>query len=185
MSKARTSKKRNDFFDYFQRSSFAILLLSETGQPTIDEIALWETELLHRGCQGLFSEFAYTGIIWKNNAHLGEPLARNRFSRTLTEPHQLRCTDVVFSLDNVPTHFMAVYAPTDPVRRAPFFTSLIEALPALRYRQHLWGGDWNCVHSPELDAAHLPVSQDHTSALLETLFNTLQAGDTFRLSGLS
>ncbi|KAK9234351.1 hypothetical protein V1525DRAFT_413365 [Lipomyces kononenkoae] len=90
-------------FDYFQRSSFAILLLSETGQPSADEIALWDIELSHRGCRCPFTESAHTGILWKSNANLGEPLARNRFSSTLSEPHQQRCTDVVFRIDDSPT----------------------------------------------------------------------------------
>ncbi|KAK9369747.1 Endonuclease/exonuclease/phosphatase [Lipomyces kononenkoae] len=166
----------NHLFDYFQRSTFTILLLSETGRPSADEIAIWDIELSHRGCRGLFTESAY-----KRMLTMASLLLATGFSNTLAEEYQERCADVVFYIEDSPTLIMAVYAPTDTARRASFFTAIMEATPALRYRQHIWGGDWNCVHCPEIDAAHIPATPDRTPDILETILNTLQAGDTFRL----
>ncbi|KAK9369514.1 hypothetical protein V1509DRAFT_619683 [Lipomyces kononenkoae] len=143
----RTAHKRIRFFQTFLSSYFQILLISDTHCRTPEEADLWTRELVAFRCQGLFAAENPTAIIWKDSPGIGPPLAVNPFTRFFPPPH--RTTDMVISLNDVPTHLMAVYAPVGQSERIDFFELFYDQLDTIHYRQHIWGGDWNaCLRIP-------------------------------------
>ncbi|KAK9365080.1 hypothetical protein V1509DRAFT_634329 [Lipomyces kononenkoae] len=131
----RDIRRRIQFFQTFLSSYFQILLISDTHCRTPEEADLWTRELVAFRCQGLFAAENPTAIIWKDSAGIGPPLTVNSFTRFFPPPH--RTTDMVISLNDVPTHLMAVYAPL-----------CYDQVDTIHYRQHIWGGTPSTPPSP-------------------------------------
>ncbi|KAK9367157.1 Endonuclease/exonuclease/phosphatase, partial [Lipomyces kononenkoae] len=175
----RTAHKRIRFFQTFLSSYFQILLISDTHCRTPEEADLWTRELVAFRCQGLFAAENPTAIIWKDSAGIGPPLAVNPFTRFFPPPH--RTTDMVISLNDVPTHLMAVYAPVGQSERIDFFELFYDQLDTIHYRQHIWGGDWNCVLEDTLDSTLPPSTLDPSRVLLDRCLQAVQASDSYRM----
>lgn len=178
-------RKRTETFLLYSKSSADIILMSETGRPTSNEVNLWTLECKNLGLYSLFLPGNNTAILWKANSKvviLDELFPTNQLLPFLSNPS--RTTDATFCIGDTSVTIVSVYIPVMSTERRAFLTNLSNALQNAPVSPSLIiGGDWNCVEDPFLDSSKVDGTGENIGVVeLKSLLHCHTLSDAFRIT---